>query len=256
MKKLIVGFAVAMIFIMTIGVYAETSLSSQEKEEITNVVKEVSKSEGISDAVQKYVEEFVEKKGIGAEKINNISEVDIKTLPEDVNIENAENANIAIYNIDYNETENQNKQLFVVTYSSEKMESQGDLVVSGDVRQFLNFGSENEISDGFLKTATGVVGSLKSGYVMMRAGGITGISTNLDVVNPGKEVEIIIYKNGEPIRFGNTIEASSVGIKKDYDIQSKNVVTFEPGDVISAYVSSDDGISVKSVITMVEITTR
>jgi len=185
--------------------------------------------------------------------------VDIGELPEDVNIENVEDANIAIYEIDYNDTTDSSvdsKQVFVITYSSEMIDDQGDLIVSQEKRQFLHFGSEGETSDSFLKTATGVVGGLESGYIMMRSGGITGVSTNLDVLNSaGGDIEIIIYKNGEAIRFGNTIDAASTGVAKDYDVQSRNVVTFQPGDVISAYVSTPGSASVESVITMIEITT-
>ena len=49
-------------------------------------------------------------------------------------------------------------------------------------------------------------------------------------------LSIILYKNGEAISFGNVIDSESSGIKKDFDIQSKGVVTFEPGDTISVGV--------------------
>jgi len=92
---------------------------------------------------------------------------------------------------------------------------------------------------------------------MMRSGSITGISTNLDVAKESADgrIEIIIYKNGEAISFSNMIDASSVDTKKDYDVQSKDVVTFEAGDVISAYVKGEGDIAWEEVITMVEITT-
>ena len=115
----------------------------------------------------------------------------------------------------------------------------------------------NEVSgSSFLETATGVPGSLQQGYVMLRQGSITGISTSLEVTeSTSKNIEIIIYKNGEAISFGNTL-ASSQGLNKDYDTQSKGVVTFEPGDTISVKAASyDSSTSFKNVITMVEITT-
>jgi len=257
-RKLIVIFSVIMILLMTIGVYAETTLSFQEVEKISEKVGQIT-NPAISESVQQYVTEFAEKKGVKAENINNISEVDFASLPKEVNIENVGDNNLAIYQVNYNESSTQEqKNLFVITYSTEKLAQQGDIIVSQDKRLFLNFGNAGEMSNGFLETATGVEGSLETGYVMMRAGSITGISTNLDVVNSGSgaNIEIIIYKNGEAISFGNTIDTSTSGIKKDYDIQSKDVVEFQPGDVISAYARVVDGIgSFKSVITMVEITT-
>jgi len=45
------------------------------------------------------------------------------------------------------------------------------------------------------------------------------------------------------------------GIKKDYDVQSKGVVEFEPGDVVSVFINTDNLVKYKNVITMVEITT-
>ena len=140
----------------------------------------------------------------------------------------------------------------------DELKAQGDLIIAHDKRQFLHFGSSGEMSEStFLNTATGVEGSLEKGYVMMRDGSITGISTSLDIAEASSngEVNVIIYKNGEAIRFGNTIDASSVDSKKDYDIQSSEVVTFEAGDLISAYVGGQGNIAWKDVITMVEITT-
>jgi hypothetical protein len=106
-----------------------------------------------------------------------------------------------------------------------------------------------------MKTATGVDGSLDKGYVMMRSGSITGISTDIETLKGNGDVEIIIYRNGEAIQFGNTFVVDSNGIKKDYDVQSKETVPFEAGDTISAYVKSSDGISWKDATTLVEITT-
>jgi hypothetical protein len=257
-RKLISIFSAIVILIMAIGVYAETELSSQEVAQISEKVDRIV-TPALSDAVQGYVTAFAEKKGVKAENINNISEVDFDSLPKEVNIENIGDTNLAIYQVNYNESSSQEqKNLFVITYSTEKLAKQGDIIVAQDKRQFLNFGSEEEMNKGFLKTAAGVEGSLETGYVMMRSGSITGISTSLDVINTNSDakIEIIVYKNGEPISFSNSIDASSSGVKKDYDIQSKEVVEFQPGDVISAYTKVVDGdASYKSIITMVEITT-
>lgn len=260
-KSLIVGVVFGLIFVLAVAVFATAADASDSGASEEAKVFEKAKSEidnkDVPENTKKYVEKFVEKMGVEVEEINNVTEVDVNNLPEDVDIENVDEANIAIYEIDYDEDQNpdKNKEVFVITYSSEELDDQGDLLVTKSRRQFLSFGSGSEISDAFLETASGAVGSFNGGYVMMRSGGITGISTNLNVVNSGGgEVGIIIYKNGDSVMFGNSLDSSS-GIQKDYDLQSRNVVTFEPGDVISVYVSTPQGVSVKDVITMIEITT-
>ncbi|MCK9595786.1 hypothetical protein M0R19_01220 [Candidatus Pacearchaeota archaeon] len=211
----------------------------------------------LSDTAYEYVENFAQEKGINPEEINNITEVDFNSLPKEVNIENVNDANLAIYQIDYNISSEEQDKIFVITYAVEQLKSQGDLIISQDKREFLNFGFNREKnSSGFLETATGVEGSSEKGYVMMREGSITGISTNLEIIDGEGNLEIIIYKNGEKISFGNTFVIDSAGIKEDYDIQSKDTISFEPGDTISLYVQSSEGIFWKDVTTLVEITTH
>jgi hypothetical protein len=252
MKKIFIGLGVC-ILLLVVSVFA--TAAQEVSDEISEVVDEVSTG-GIAEEVQEYVEEFVEKRGIEAQDITDISEVNFDDLPKEVNIENVNDANLAIYEIDYKEEEKE-KQIFVVTYSVEQLRAQGDLIIAHDKRQFLNFGFDGDMSaPGFLETATGVEGSLEKGYVMMREGSITGVSTNLEVIdgNDSGKIEIIIYKNGESIRFGNTLDAV-LGVKKDYDVQSRDTVTFEPGDIISVYVNAERNIVWRDVITMIEITT-
>lgn len=242
----------------------DSELTAEEKDKLNKKVDAVASAD-IAEEVKNYVEEFAQKRDVQAEQINDISQVDFDSLPKEVNIENVNEANLAIYQVNYNETDESNntieeKDLFVITYSTEKLKAQGDIIIASDKREFLHFGSVGELSAGFLNTATGVEGSLESGYVMMREGSVTGISTSLDVLQEqeGASIEIIIYKNGEAISFSNEIYTSSKGVGKDHDIQSNGIVTFKPGDVISAYAKASDGSSVKfkSVITMVEITTK
>jgi len=210
MRKLFIVFALCIILLMTVGVVAqavsnssEEELSEADKQKVKEKVDEVSDSPEVAGEVQDYVEDFVAKRGIDSEQINKISKKSFEDLPKEVNIENVNDANLAIYEVDYNETKDINEgeineQIYVITYSVTELKEQGDLIIAHDKRQLLNFGSVGEISNsGFLKTATGVEGSLEAGYVMMRYGSITGISTNLEVVNASElgKVDIIIYKN-------------------------------------------------------------
>ena len=258
MKKIIGGLGLCMIVLLIVGVFVVATSPDTDMEisaEVEEVVDQVSIGD-ISKEVFKYVETFVNKRDIKPTEINKISKVNFDDLPKEVNIENVGDTNLVIYQIDYFDSVKGEDKLFVVTYSVEELRAQGDLIIAHDKRQFLNFGFAGEMIDpGFLETATGVEGSLEKGYVMMRHGSITGLSTNLEVVKDGEgQIEIRIYKNGESIGFGNTLSAD-LGVKKDYDIQSKDVVTFEPGDVISVYINAPEGIVWKDVITLVEITT-
>lgn len=197
------------------------------------------------------IKEDLEKKG---KNVKSITKVDFNDLPDQIVIED-KNPNLDIYEVDVGEE----RPIFAITYVDKPGEIiEKEKVVVQDRRQFLNFGFSGEMSDsGFLQTSTGVSGDLERGYVMMRQGSITGISTNLDVLNEDDsgQIEMIIYKNGEEVGFRNTLDAFSSGIKKDYDLQSKSTVNFYPGDVISVYVDVEGDISWRDVISMIEITT-
>jgi hypothetical protein len=193
------------------------------------------------------VEEVAKEKGINTAEIQSVESVDYSDLPDQIEIENIDKTNLEIYEVSL-----QDEKMFVLTFGGEKVET------SNEQRQLLNFGFSGEMSDGFLQSAGGVMMSADRGYVMMREGSITGISTNLDVTNSvdGKKVELVIYKNGKAINFGNEVSASSSGAQKDYDTQSSGVVTFDAGDTISVYAESSDGVLIKDVITMIEIATK
>jgi hypothetical protein len=259
MKKTLVSLGLCTIVLLVVGIFAVTAsfeIDEEMNKEIEGVVDKVSIG-NISEEIYEYVKIFVSKRDINPIDITKISKVDFNDLPKEVNIENVGDTNLAIYQIDYNNPLEGEDKLFVITYSVEELKAQGDLIIAHDKRQFLQFGFAGEMTEnGFLETATGVEGSLEKGYVMMRSGSITGLSTNLEVTVGGEgNIEIIIYKNGEQIGFRNTIPVDSMGIKEDYDIQSIDVVTFEPGDIISIYVNAPEGIIWKDVITMMEITT-
>ncbi len=198
--------------------------------------------EDIKDHIKK-------EKGVSLED-KDIAEVNFTDLPEAVDIEKIRDTNIVIYEVNYSD-----KPLFVITSSSELF--QEEVVPTYDTRLLLQFGSSGSTQKSdFLNMANGVQGSLEKGYVMLRDGSITGIATNLEIMNSakGEQVEIIIYKNGEQVGFRNALNTDSVGVKVDYDIQSKGIVNFKAGDVISVYVDSDKGTSWSDVTTTIEIT--
>ncbi|MEM3091455.1 MAG: hypothetical protein QXX55_01765 [Candidatus Pacearchaeota archaeon] len=265
MKKenffLIIVFVFILISLISLFASAKTDsetinfVNSHNSDDIRSVVEK--KAYGnLSKEVYEFVSNFAGKRGVLPSEILNISEVDFESLPKEVNIKNVQDTNLGIYQISYKKG-NISDSVYVITYSTKKLAAQGDIIVAQDKRQFLNFGhSGTMLSSGFLKTATGVETSLDKGYVMVRDGSITAISTNLEVTeNSLGDIEIIIYLNGKPIGFGNILSTDDIGVKKDYDVQSKGVVNFKAGDVISAYVRSNGNASWKDVITMVEITT-
>jgi len=260
MRKIFFGLGVVMSLLIIIGLLVSAQSNNTEtyleQEEVLDVVENVSVGD-ISTQVYEYVLNFVQKRGVLPSEISFVREVDFDSLPKSVHIENVGEHNLAIYEISYKEG-NQEDQIYVITYSVEELREQGDLIVAHDKRQFLNFGfAGTMIKSGFLKTATEVETSLEKGYVKVRDGSITAVSTNLEVSesNPG-DIEIIVYRNGEPIGFGNIFSTGSPGVKKDHNVQSKDIVTFKAGDVISVYLKAN-GIDIvwRDVITMVEITT-
>lgn len=229
MKKIFVVLFIVGIFLMLSGVFAQTDLS----EELNNFIKEVA-----------------EKKGIDKTEITNITAVDFNELPGEIKIENIDDSNIALYKIDTKS----NQSTFVITFSDKGFKKVSTQIYY--TTSLLHFGIGEEMNDSvFLKTATGISGNLNKGYVMLRKGSITGISTNLEAVKGSGEIQIIIYKNNEEIGFGNLVDISTSGIKKDYDIQSRNIVEFEPGDTISVYAKVQGEIIWKDAITIIEIST-
>ena len=237
MKKILfIGALLAVLLVM--GVFAASS------------------AEGVGKEVSDFVDNFVKKRGIQSESIKSITPVDFNALPKEVNIENVGDTNLAIYEINYSQN-NKDKQVYVVTYSVEKLKAQGDLIVAQDKRNFLDFGFSGIMREtGFLETSTGVETSEAKGYVMVRDGSITAVSTNLEIIQSNLgQIEIIVLKNGEPINFGNTLSTSNIGVKKDYDVQSKETVKFQAGDVISVVAKKTGDVTWRDVITIVEITT-
>ena len=225
MKKIVVCFVI-MILILTVGVFADTKDTIQE------------------------IKDFVEEKGIIVED-KDIFQINFSDLPDEVDIEKVENTSVVIFKINYSD-----KPFFVVTSSSEEFKGEAPTPVC-DTRLLLHFGISEKINGaGFLNMVNGIQGSTEKGYVMIRDGSITGISTNLEITKSAeyREVEIIIYKNGEEVGFRNVLGADSSGVKVDYDTQSKGIVNFKAGDIISVYLNSENQISLIDVTTTIEVT--
>jgi len=230
MKKIFVFLILGMLVLAAGGVFAADL--GADNAEINDVVKKI-----------------VDKKGIDDSKIETIKKVDFADLPDEVKIENIDETNLAMYEVDYGEE----KPVYVITVSEEVFEETLKEIVTR--KMLINFGYPGEFRDSiFLKTSSGVETDFDKGYVMMRKGSITGISTNIEILETQfGEVELIIYINGEEVGFRNSISADSNGIKNDYDIQSEDILTFEAGDIISVYAKIDGNIVAKDVITMLEI---
>lgn len=199
--------------------------------------------------VKEDIRDFVkEGKGISIGD-EDIKEINFTDLPGELDIDKVGDTNIAIYEVNYTA----DKPLFVISSGGPTIAAKP---VVSEVRSLLSFGYAGEKSEsGFLKMESGVEGSLKKGYVMMRPGSITGLSTNLEVTDAGVgDIEIIIYKNGNEVGFRNILSAGSLGVKMDYDVLTKDIVNFKAGDTISVYVKLRSGAVLSDVTTVLEIT--
>ncbi len=230
-KRLFFGVAFVVLSLMISGVFAE--------------------SLGLTGGTREAIDKVVSDNGIDKDKIKSVDKVDFEALPDQVDLKDIDTTNLAVYEVDYGGE----SPVFVITASDELFASTETEKIYK--RMLLNFGLKGEVENStFLDSATGVEGSYDNGYVMMREGSITGISTSLEAVSGEGEVDIIININGEPIGFRNTISVDSTGFKKDYDTQSLGVVEFDKGDVISVSVKLNGEVVVKDIINLMEISTE
>ncbi len=209
----------------------------------------IAQSNSISENVQNYIKEFVNKGGISSDEINTITPINQTSLPDEIDIKNIDENKIGIYEINYTE-ENVSKNVFVVTYSTDQFKKQ---VTAAKNIQNLYFGYSGLVDESlYLDTSTGVASGNEIGYVMLRPGSITGISSSTEISGSGK-IYIKVYKNGEDTGFSNLISSDDVR-KIDYDLQSEGVVNYIPGDVISVYVQSIGEVNWGNIVTIVETT--
>ena len=220
-----------LILVGTLGVFAQSVLNSEVSKEVSD-----------------YVGSFLEKGGITSEEIKNVKEVDKNSLPDEVDIKKIEDNKVGIYEVNYTKG-NVNQKLFVVTYSAKEFKKTDEI----KNLQYLNFGFDGESGESsYLDSSTGVRTSDDVGYVMMRSGSITGISTSI-VLNGEGKVNVKVYKNGKDTGFENLI-SSGDDKKKDYDLQSEDVVNYDAGDLIGVYVERIGDVNWSNVVTIVETT--
>ncbi len=256
MKKILSIFVIAIFIIASAGVFAGNGNGNNGN---GNGNQDPVENETTEDITNEYIQTFINSTGISPDDINSISLVNSSDFPSAINIQQVSGTNLAIYQINYTDSNDEAKNIFMLSYSAGALEPTPTPTTTSENRQYLNFGYDGiKNSSTFLKTSTGVQTGSEKGYVMTRAGSITGVSTNLEVLNNATEnIEITIYKNGEEVGFRNIINTDSVGSKKDYDIQATENLEFEAGDLISVYLIADaeSGVVWKDAITLVEITT-
>ena len=241
-KKYISLFTILLVVLLLTGVLAQVA----DVAGISKIKGPISKRE-----VKGYIEEKYPEINV-----HEVNEVDLENPPSGIDIAKVEDTEIAIYEINYSapdlETQNlEEKKIFVVSASGLQQAVPKPVSIN-----YLQFGSSEEMeSSGFLDTATGVTSSAEAGYVMMREGSITGLSTNLEIISADENpIKITIYKNGKDTGLTNYIDATSTGVQIDYDLESEQIDNFAPGDVISVKVECDGNAKWANVITMVEIT--
>jgi hypothetical protein len=205
----------------------------------------------ITQGVEDFVKKVAKSKGIEEESVSGIKEVDFKKLPKDLNLQNIDETNLALYEVQVIDDE---KPVYIITASKTKIE---ETVAEFAQKMLLTFGYNEVIKETtFLKNAVGVLGSHEKGYVMIREGSITGLSTNLEAIDGAGNVEIIIYKNGEEIGFRNSFTITETNTYKDYDTISKNILNFEKGDLISVKIEISGNLQLRDITTLLEIETK
>lgn len=229
MKRFSIVFALAVVLILGTSVLAETL--------------------SISENTQEFVKDVASKKGISESSIQDIQKVDFEDLPEEINIQNIDETAISMYKISVEGEE----PVYVITASDEEIKTQVQ-ALSG--KMLLNLGLSGEVSgETFLASSAGVIGSKEKGYVMMRDGSVTGISTSLETTTSSNgEAEIIIIINGEAVGLRNTFDLSKTGIKSDYDLSGQGNVKFHKGDIVSVKVILPNGAVVEDINTLLEVT--
>ncbi len=232
MKRFSVIFALVIVLLLGTSVLAQTSSVSKDTES--------------------FVKGVLKERGIKQDQIKNVEKINMKKLPKEVNLQNIDDTNLAMYKINMG----LKKPVYVITVSEDEFKKEIKKFAN---KALLNFGFRGELDNSsFLNSATGVPSSYNKGYVMIRDGSITGISTSLEVEKSlkGGIAEIVIYKNGEMVGFRNTLNLENNKAETDYDTVDEGTINFEKGDIISAKVIISEGGKIKDINTLLEIVTK
>jgi hypothetical protein len=216
-----------MVLILSAGVIAETTLS----EDIQQFVKEVQRNKEINES-----------------DIKSVKQVNFEDKPDQIKIENIDDTNLAMYEL---EVKGKDKPVYMITVSDQQFRKAIEKYTN---RMLLTFGKKNLQESSFMETATGIMSSEEKGYVMMRDGSVTGISTSIEIIEGEGEIEIVLYKNGKPTGFRN--QFNEQGIQSDYDLQSEGIVEFQKGDILSLKVNNEEFINIKDINTLLEVMTN
>ena len=236
MKKEVLLSVLVILFIFSAGVLAQ----------------EVTKEGLTQEEVDNFITEFVEDTNfIDEGKVENINEVDQSDLPEDIQVQDIDENNLGIYEVNFTDDLGEKKKVFVVTYATNEFKKK-EVSITKNV-QYLYFGISDEMDESsYLETSSGVKTGKQIGYVMLRSGSITGISTSLEVSGAGKLL-VKVYKNGEDTGFHNLITTEGKS-NIDFDLQSEDILNYQPGDIISVYVQQFGTVDWNNVVTSVETT--
>jgi hypothetical protein len=228
MKKEVSVFLILLVLVSA-GAFAQTSVTSD---------------------INNYVKGFIEKGGLNGSSVDQITEIDQSSLPDDVEIKEVDKNKVGIYEVNYTGDSGDKESVYVVTYSTPKLKQKAE---TKNV-QIVVFGSSTSNNESkFLDSSTGVQTGENAGYVMLHSGSLTGISSSSGILEGDGQIVIKIYKNGEDTGFENLI-SSEDDKKIDYDLQSEGAVSYDAGDIISVYVEQQGNLKWGNVITSVEIT--
>ena len=127
MKKILIIIGIGIILLMLTGVFAESPKSSDEFKEFMDKIKE--------------------QKEVSDDEILSITEISFNDLPNEIQVRDIADNNIALYQVEYDE----GKPTFILTAKG-ATEFQGPTYISADTRQLLHFGFNGEMNaSGFLK---------------------------------------------------------------------------------------------------------
>ncbi|PIN94359.1 hypothetical protein COU53_03875 [Candidatus Pacearchaeota archaeon CG10_big_fil_rev_8_21_14_0_10_30_48] len=233
MKKEVLLSFLVILLVLSAGVLAQ---------EISNT---------IDATTEKFVKGFVEKSDIAKNgEVKSVNSVNQSNLPDDLEIKEINENNLGIYEVNFTDEVGFPKKIFVVTFATNDFKKK-EAPMKNVQNLYFGLSTESSKSD-YLETSTGVKTGEQIGYVMLREGSVTGISSSLELSGKGKLL-ISVYKNGVDTGFYNLIDSDGK-TAIDFDLQSENVVTYSPGDIISVYVQKSGSVSWNNVVTTVETT--